>query len=103
MLFSLLLAEQDIPNLSKIVTQLIEFSRSPKLDKNPGRKAAILVNSTIALLLALRQVSNVGSRSVKDAFASSQISTPVADFLKVRLVAPTSGGSFPNSFCRSVL
>lgn len=82
-LFSLLLAEQDVHNISQIITQLVEFSRSPKLDKNPGRKAAILVNSTIALLLALRQVSNVGSRNVKDAFASGQISTIMAEFLKV--------------------
>ncbi|GJJ09041.1 hypothetical protein Clacol_003263 [Clathrus columnatus] len=85
-LFSFLLAEQDVHNISKVITQLIDFVRSPKLDKNPGRKAAVLVNTAVALLLALRQVISIGSRNTKDAFASAQISDSLADFLKNAIV-----------------
>ncbi|TFY57214.1 hypothetical protein EVG20_g8633 [Dentipellis fragilis] len=85
-LFSSLLPQQELPAASRLLSQLFESARSPKFDKNVGRKAAASVNATMALLLALRQVSVSSSRQARDVFGSPQITTTLSSFLKDALV-----------------
>ena len=80
-LFAQLLPLQDLSVAVRSVTQLIESTGSPKLEKNSGRKAAVSVNATIALVLALRQVTTARGRQV---LGSGQVTSLLAPFLKVR-------------------
>ncbi|PPQ91330.1 hypothetical protein CVT25_003770 [Psilocybe cyanescens] len=80
-LFSRLLPLQDLPSTIKVVTQLLESVRSPKLEKNAGRKSAVLINATVALVLALRNATTSHFRQAKDTFGSSQITSLLSPFL----------------------
>ncbi|KAF8206326.1 armadillo-type protein [Mycena galopus ATCC 62051] len=86
-LFAQLLPLQDLTSIVKILTLLLESARSPKLEKNTGRKAAIFINATVALVLALRQaMSSTQSRRAKDTFGSTQVTTLLSPFLKDALI-----------------
>ena len=65
---------------------MIDSVKSPKYDKNIGRKAAVQVNATIAILLALRQAMASPSKHIREVFGSAGVTTPLSSFLKVRLV-----------------
>jgi hypothetical protein len=52
-LFARHLPLQGLTATIKIITQLLESVRSPKLEKNAGRKSTVFINATIALVLAL--------------------------------------------------
>ena len=65
--------------------QLVESVRSPKLDKNAGRKAAVFINATIALVLALRNATVSHFRQAHDAFGCTQVTSLLSPFLMVRL------------------
>ncbi|TFK60204.1 clathrin-coated vesicle protein [Pluteus cervinus] len=80
-LFARLLPLQDLSSTSKIITQLLESVRSPKLEKNAGRKAAVQVNAAVAVVLALRNTSG-GTRHARDIFGSSQVTGLLSPFLK---------------------
>ena len=67
------------------MTQLVESVRSPKLDKNAGRKAAVFINATIALVLALRNATVSHFRQARDTFGSTQVTSLLSPFLMVRL------------------
>ncbi|KAH9916212.1 clathrin-coated vesicle protein [Fomitopsis serialis] len=54
----------DLSVTVRSLTQLIDFTGSAKLEKNSGRRAAVSLNVTIALVLALRQVTGARSRQV---------------------------------------
>ncbi|EED81460.1 predicted protein, partial [Postia placenta Mad-698-R] len=82
-LFAQLLPVQDISIATRTLSQLIEYTTSSKLEKNAGRKAAVYVNATIALVLALRQVSTPRSRQI---FGSPQVTSTISSFLKDVLV-----------------
>jgi len=82
-LFAALLPLQDSQSLSKVISQLVESVRSPRLERNTGRKSAVLVNATIALVLSLRNAATGYARQAKDSFGSGQIPATLADFLKV--------------------
>ncbi|KAI8972549.1 ARM repeat-containing protein [Trametes punicea] len=82
-LFSQLLPLQDVTQTTRVVTQVLNSVGSPKLDKNTGRKAAALVNTTFAIVLALRQGTSAGARQV---LGNSQVATLLATFLKDVLV-----------------
>ncbi|KAJ7604033.1 clathrin-coated vesicle protein [Roridomyces roridus] len=86
-LFARLLPLQDLTSTVKILTLLVESVRSPKLDRNAGRKAAVFINSAVAVVLALRHASTMTqARRAKDTFGSTQVTTLLAPFLKDALV-----------------
>ncbi|THH31382.1 hypothetical protein EUX98_g2812 [Antrodiella citrinella] len=84
-LFACLLPVQDSTSMIRTVTKLLEATDSGKLERNPGRKAAALMNTTIALALAFRFAQSHGRQSA-DAFGNAQISSTLASFLKGVLV-----------------
>ncbi|KDQ17281.1 hypothetical protein BOTBODRAFT_106006 [Botryobasidium botryosum FD-172 SS1] len=81
-LFSVLLPAQEPGAALKIISQLVEMVRSPKLERNSGRKSAVFINATAALLLSLRVGTTSASRQVRESFGSPQISAVLSDFLK---------------------
>ncbi|KAG7093998.1 hypothetical protein E1B28_007627 [Marasmius oreades] len=85
-LFAQLLPLQDLTSSSRALTQLLESVRSPKFDKNVGRKAAALVNASTALVLTLRHACNAQSREVREPFGTSQITSLLSPFLKDTLI-----------------
>ena len=82
-LFSTLLPLQDSNSTMKVILGLVEQSRSSKLERNSGRKAAVLVNAVVALALTLRVGTTLHGRHCKDTFGNSQVSTILSSFLKV--------------------
>ncbi|GAA5933813.1 AP-1 complex accessory protein LAA1 [Sporobolomyces koalae] len=54
-LFGTYCASQETANQNALLQILVNHIRSPKLDKNPGRKFAILANSITAVVATLRQ------------------------------------------------
>ncbi|KAJ4473613.1 clathrin-coated vesicle protein [Lentinula aciculospora] len=85
-LFADLLPLQDLTSIIRTTTQLLDSVRSPKLDKNIGRKAAVLVNAAIALVLTLRLATTAHYRASRDTFGSSQVTNLLSSFLKETLV-----------------
>lgn len=81
-IFAELLPLQDLSSMTKTVSQLVEATASAKVEKNSGRKAAVLINSAIALVLALRNAAT-HSRQLSDTLGNSQVSAPLAELLKV--------------------
>ncbi|KAI0776806.1 ARM repeat-containing protein [Trametes elegans] len=82
-LFAQLLPLQDVTQTARVVTQLLNSVGSVKLEKNTGRKAASIVNTTFAVVFALRQGTSHTARQV---LGNSQVATPLATFLKDVLV-----------------
>ncbi|KAL0567040.1 hypothetical protein V5O48_014955 [Marasmius crinis-equi] len=85
-LFAQLLPLQDLSSSTRTISQLLESVRSPKFDKNVGRKAAALVNASIALVFTLRNACAATSREVREPFATHQITSLLAPFLKDTLI-----------------
>jgi HEAT repeat-containing protein 5 len=65
---------------------MIDSVKSPKYEKNVGRKAAVEVNAAIAILLAMRQAMASPSKHVRAVFGSANVITPLSSFLKVRVL-----------------
>ncbi|KAH9052913.1 clathrin-coated vesicle protein [Lactarius deliciosus] len=85
-LFARLLPLQDPTSAARLITLMIDSVKSPKYDKNIGRKAAVQVNATIAILLALRQAMTSPSKHIRDVFGSPGVTTPLSSFLKDGLI-----------------
>ncbi|CAA7266119.1 unnamed protein product [Cyclocybe aegerita] len=85
-LFSRLLPLQDLQATQKIIALLVESVRSPKLEKNAGRKAAVFVNATVALVLTLRYASATNFRQARDTFGNGQITSLLSPFLMEAIV-----------------
>lgn len=83
-LFAALLPIQDSQSSARVIAQVIDSVRSSKLERNMGRKAAVFVNATIAVLLALRTATTSHFRHAKDTLGNVQVTTVLAEFLKVR-------------------
>jgi len=64
---------------------MIDSVKSPKYEKNVGRKAAVQVNAAIAILLAMRQAMASPSKHVREVFGSTAVTTQLSSFLKVRV------------------
>ena len=75
---------QDVSAAILVVGQILDSIRSTKLDKNVGRKAAVLINVAVAVVLSLRCAAASPSRRAKDIFGDAQVVAPLATFLKVR-------------------
>jgi hypothetical protein len=89
-LFSQLLPLQDLASTTRTVTLLLESIRSPKLERNLGRKAAVHVNAAVAIVLALRHASTSDFRHARETFGHSQVTSLLSTFLKVRSLWTTS-------------
>ena len=88
-LFARLLPLQDVQTTQKVITQLLESIKSPKLDKNAGRKMAVNVNAVVGIVLALRNAMGAGptgghgSRQARETFGSAGITGMLSPFLMV--------------------
>lgn len=82
-LFSQLLPVQDLSTTVRTINHLIESSQSPKLDKNAGRRAAVIVNSVVAIVRTLRVSMISHHRQAKDTLGHSQVTSALGAFLKV--------------------
>ncbi|KAF5377759.1 hypothetical protein D9757_008083 [Collybiopsis confluens] len=82
-LFAELLPLQDLNSITRTITHLLESVRSPKLEKNVGRRAAVLVNASIALVLALRSATSLHFRESRESFGTPQLTGLLSSFLKV--------------------
>ncbi|OBZ74420.1 HEAT repeat-containing protein 5B [Grifola frondosa] len=82
-LFAQLLPVQDVTQATRMVTQLLDSTGSVKSEKNSGRKAAVMINATVALVIALRQATSSHARQV---LGSAQVTTLLSAFLKDVLV-----------------
>lgn len=85
-LFAQLLPLQDLTSTTRIITQLLESVRSSKLDKNSGRKAAVHINATVGLLLALRHATTSHFRQARETFGNPQVTSLLSPFLQEALV-----------------
>ncbi|KAF9228616.1 clathrin-coated vesicle protein [Gyrodon lividus] len=85
-LFARLLPVQDLTVVTRTITQLVESVKSPKLDKNAGRKAAVLVNSVVAIARALQCAMASHYRQAKETLGHLQVTAPLASLLKDALV-----------------
>ncbi|KZW00275.1 clathrin-coated vesicle protein [Exidia glandulosa HHB12029] len=85
-LFSQLLPLQDPSLCSKTVSQLVDGCRSPKLERNVGRKTAVFVNATTAVMLALRVASAGPQRQARETFGSAHISSALTELLKGAII-----------------
>ncbi|KAH7905717.1 armadillo-type protein [Hygrophoropsis aurantiaca] len=85
-LFSHLTPIQDLNSTIRIVNQLVEFVQSPKLEKNTGRKAAVFVNSIIAVARIMRVASTLHYRHAKDILGNPQVTSTLGTFLKDALI-----------------
>lgn len=81
-LFSLAFPALDQDGQSRALADISTFVRSPKLEKNPGRKAAIFVNSVEALRRSLRKAMS-GGRLMREAVGSAKVSASMKDLLQV--------------------
>lgn len=83
-LFAQLLPLQDLSSCTKTITQLLGSVRSPKFEKNVGRRAAVNVNAAVAIVMALR-VATTGQnfRHAKETLGSVQVTGLLSSFLKV--------------------
>ncbi|KAG1883078.1 hypothetical protein F4604DRAFT_1920974 [Suillus subluteus] len=85
-LFSQLLPAQDLSTTLRTINHLIESNRSPKLDKNAGRRAAVMFNSVVAIVRTLRVSMISHHRQSKDTLGHSQVTSALGAFLKDALV-----------------
>ncbi|KAG5643615.1 hypothetical protein DXG03_000582 [Asterophora parasitica] len=85
-LFARLLPPQDLASITRIITQLLEAVRSSRLEKNSGRKAAVRINATVGLLLALRHATTSHFRQSRETFGNAQVSSLLSPFLHEALV-----------------
>ncbi|KAK0495924.1 clathrin-coated vesicle protein [Armillaria luteobubalina] len=85
-LFARLLPLQDTASTVRTITQLLEAIRSPRLEKNAGRKAAVTINAATALALTLRNATTSHYRQARDTFGSGQVTNLLSPFLKDTLV-----------------
>ncbi|KAH8921192.1 ARM repeat-containing protein [Atractiella rhizophila] len=79
--FAMYFPIQESTTQTALLQQLTNHLRSGKLEKNPGRKMAILVNAIVASLGALRFLTNSSKRS-NDSLAATQVPILLRDFIK---------------------
>ncbi|KAG8913635.1 hypothetical protein FRC00_001953, partial [Tulasnella sp. 408] len=79
-LFSMLLPAQDATSAARTINQIAQSIKSPKLERNLGRKAAIQINATTALLFTLRHAAQ--SRQARDVLGGGQVAEALVGVLK---------------------
>ncbi|EJD04810.1 clathrin-coated vesicle protein [Fomitiporia mediterranea MF3/22] len=86
-LFAALLPLQDSSSCGRVINEALESTRSQKLEKNAGRKAAVVVNTTVAIALALRIATTSYARTCKDTLGGTQIANNLSSFLMEALIS----------------
>lgn len=82
-LFALVLPSQSFHVHTKLLDQLVTYIQSPKVERNPGRKMAILVNAAVAAVGALRTAMAPGSRRQGENMAVPQVNKHLREVAKV--------------------
>lgn len=83
-LFSILFPHQNLEGQVQSLATLSSHMRSSKLEKNPGRKQAVIVNTVTALRKTLKGVEGAGGKARK-VVGSAQVSEMIRSLLQVRL------------------
>lgn len=81
-LFALLLPAQDLATVERFVAQVIDHARAPRLERNIGRKSAVTINVSTALVLALSNGSQ-NVRHARSTFGTAQVGNVMSAFLQV--------------------
>ncbi|ORX36130.1 armadillo-type protein [Kockovaella imperatae] len=89
-LFSIMFPHQSVEGQVQSLATLSSHVRSGKLEKNPGRKQAVLANTIAALRqsLSLSETSSVRSRK---AFSNSQVGDLIKSLLQDAILDPNTG------------
>jgi HEAT repeat-containing protein 5 len=82
-LFALYFPLQDLATQTSIAHQMTNFVHSNKLEKNLGRKVAILGNATTSVVGALRMAMQGNSRRLQENMGAQQLNVLLRDVLKV--------------------
>lgn len=85
-LFEGLLAYQNVDTLMQATTLMINHLRSPKLEKNPGRKQAILYNIVMALQCALAHAEKHADRRTRQNIAKPEVINNIRPLLQDAVV-----------------
>ncbi|CDZ96614.1 Uncharacterized conserved protein [Phaffia rhodozyma] len=80
-LFALVFPSEDADLQAKTISQMVVQVKSTKLEKNPGRKMAVFVNSVEALRRSLRNVVKSG-RPARDAMGSLKVAGVMKELLQ---------------------
>ncbi|KAJ1300539.1 hypothetical protein OPQ81_002194 [Rhizoctonia solani] len=81
-LFASLLPTQEHSSVYSNIQYLIESCRSSKLERNAGRKAAVLVNTAVALTRTLRIATETGGRKARDNIGNPTVVAPLSELLQ---------------------
>lgn len=82
-LLAALLHQQTIDVAMQVVTLMTNHLKSPNMERNPGRKEAVLYNIMLALQMSFKQASAVGGRRAKEALGSVNVVGVVRGLLQV--------------------
>jgi HEAT repeat-containing protein 5 len=82
-LFAQLLPAQDGSSALSTVNQLVTEMKSPKFDKNVGRRAAVHINSVTAIVMTLHSVMDGSHKSARETLSRSNITSAISGVLKV--------------------
>ena len=83
-LFAQLIPVQDGSSAFNTFNQLASEIKSPKFERNIGRKTAVHINAVTAIALALRAVMDNSQRGPRDTLGQPNITTAISNCLKVR-------------------
>ena len=105
-IFSLYFPLQESPNQSTLLSQILSHLNSPRLEKNPGRKTAVLMNALTAILGSLRRIEKPLNHLSSRKGVDSKVGGLMRDILKeglksdeaqLRAVAAEGMGKLSNS------
>lgn len=83
LLFQEIFAIQNVDTLMQATTLMTNHLRSPKIERNPGRKQAVLYNIVEALRCGLAHGEGLGARKSKDSVANSGVLANIRSLLQV--------------------
>lgn len=72
-LLAALLYQQTVDVAMQAVTLMTNHLKSPNLERNPGRREAVLFNIMLALQMSFKQASVVGGRRAKETLGSANV------------------------------
>lgn len=82
-LLAALLYQQTIDVTMQAVTLMTNHLKSPSMERNPGRKEAVLYNIMLALQMSFKQASAIGGRRAKESLGSANVIGVVRGLLQV--------------------
>lgn len=85
-LLAALLHQQTTDVSLQAVTLMTNHLRSPNLERNPGRREAVLFNIMLALQMALKQAVAVGGRRAKETLGSANVVGVIRGLLQVSCI-----------------